>query len=201
MIIDKKYWNDRYRSNQTGWDIGHISQPIKEYLDQLTNKNIAILIPGCGNAYEAEYLLKSGFKNITLVDFSELAVENLLQRFKEPAKENKIKIVLSDFFEMNSHFDLIIEQTFFCALDPSLRKKYATKMHTLLNHNGKVAGLLFSFPLTYEGPPFGGSIEEYQKYFREFFEIQTMDICYNSIQPRKDRELFFILKKKTKIEK
>ena len=65
--MDSKYWSERYQQNTTGWDIGHISTPIKAYIDQLTNKEMAIMIPGCGNAYEAEYLLQQGFTNITLV--------------------------------------------------------------------------------------------------------------------------------------
>ncbi|WP_412783757.1 hypothetical protein, partial [Aeromonas sanarellii] len=66
-------------------------------------------------------------------------------------------LIENDFFELDDKFDLILEQTFFCALDPELRNQYATKMYNLLNTNGKIAGLLFNFPLTNEGPPFGGS--------------------------------------------
>lgn len=89
-------------------------------------------------------------------------------------------------------FDLIIEQTFFCALEPSLRKKYASKIATLLNNNGKIAGLLFNFPLTEVGPPFGGLTEEYKKLFSNKFKIKTLEKAYNSIKPRADKELFFI---------
>ena len=35
-------------------------------------------------------------------------------------------------------------QTFFCAIDPSDRKKYADKIYTLLKENGKLAGVLFN---------------------------------------------------------
>jgi hypothetical protein len=48
------------RSNETGWDLGQVSPPLKAYIDQLTDKNLRILIPGCGNSYEAEYLLEKG---------------------------------------------------------------------------------------------------------------------------------------------
>ena len=93
-------------------------------------------------------------------------------------------------------FDLILEQTFFCALDPNLRKSYVSKMEKMLNPNGKVSGLLFNFPLTEVGPPFGGSIEEYQKLFSGKFKIKTLEKAHNSIKPRADKELFFIFEKK-----
>jgi hypothetical protein len=49
--LDRDYWSKRYQTNETGWDVGTPSTPLKEYIDQLENKNIKILIPGCGNAY------------------------------------------------------------------------------------------------------------------------------------------------------
>ena len=49
---------------QLGWDLGEVSPPIKSYIDTLEDKNIRILIPGCGNTYEAEYLLEQGFTKL-----------------------------------------------------------------------------------------------------------------------------------------
>lgn len=91
---------------------------------------------------------------------------------------------------------MIIEQTFFCALNPSLRNKYAKKMNELLHPKGKIIGLLFQFPLTEDGPPFGGSENEYVKLFSNNFKIKTLETAYNSIKPREGRELFFIFEKK-----
>ncbi len=68
--LDEQYWNNRYQQQDTGWDIGYPSTPLKEYIDQIRDKNSSILIPGCGNSYEAEHLLLSGFSNITLIDIA-----------------------------------------------------------------------------------------------------------------------------------
>ena len=54
--LDAEYWEERYRAGTTGWDIGSPSTPLKEYIDQLQDPSKKILIPGAGNAYEAEYL-------------------------------------------------------------------------------------------------------------------------------------------------
>ena len=59
--LDKEYWENRYAGNQTGWDAGEITTPLKEYFDQIKDKPKAILIPGAGNAYEAAYLFENGF--------------------------------------------------------------------------------------------------------------------------------------------
>lgn len=188
-MYDQTYWDTRYQQAQTGWDVGHISTPLKDYFDQLTDKNQAILIPGCGNAYEATYLLQNGFTDVTLLDISPKLVENLRLKLVDFEEVGAVKIVLQDFFEHTGQYDLIIEQTFFCALDPSLRLNYARKMYELLKPNRRLVGLLFD--KTFEGgPPFGGSVAEYQVLFEPYFELQIFEKAYNSIRPRAGAELF-----------
>jgi len=190
--FDKLFWESKYEENKTGWDIGEVSTPLKTYFNQIDNKNLKILIPGGGNCYEAEYLHEQGFKNLHVIDIANQPLLNLKNRFPDfPEK----KLINDNFFNHEGSYDLIIEQTFFCALTPTLRKPYVNKMHDLLTTNGKIVGLLFDFEFTTEGPPFGGSIKEYIKLFYAKFEIEVLERCYNSIKPRDGRELFFITKK------
>lgn len=191
--FDKAFWESKYSIEETGWDIGYASTPLTTYFDQLSNKEIRILIPGGGNCYEAEYLYEQGFKNIFVIDIAEQPLKNLKKRFPNFPDNHLIN---DDFFSHQEKYDLIVEQTFFCALDPVLRKKYVEKMVELLAEKGKLAGLLFDFELTEEGPPFGGSSEEYLKLFPPYFNIKKLEKCDNSIQPRAGRELFFIFEKK-----
>ena len=75
--LDKEFWNNKYINDQTGWDLGEVSPPIKSYIDQLANKGQRVLIPGAGNAYELEYLLRKGFTNVTIVDIAPKLIERL----------------------------------------------------------------------------------------------------------------------------
>ncbi|UNY97434.1 TPMT family class I SAM-dependent methyltransferase [Zhouia spongiae] len=193
MKLNKDYWENRYQTKATQWDIGYISTPLQTYIDQLTDKNLSILIPGAGNGYEAEYLLNKGFKNVYVVDIAETPLQNIQKRVKKIRSEQLICI---DFFDLDLKFDLVLEQTFFCALAPEYRKSYARKMHELLTPEGKIAGLLFAFPLTGDGPPFGGSEKEYRTVFSPYFKIKTLETCFNSVKPRLGNELFFIFEKK-----
>lgn len=188
-IIDlsEEFWDRRYQTNDLGWDIGAVSRPLKTYIDQLRNKDLKILIPGAGNAYEAEYLWLNGFKNVYVIDLSHTALNNLKKRLPKMPNNHLIQ---GDFFELENSFDLILEQTFFCAIDPELRYNYAIKMHKLLKTEGKLVGLLFNDPLNITHPPFGGSKHEYIEYFEPYFKIETLETCYNSIDSRKERELF-----------
>lgn len=185
--MDKKFWNNRYLKNKTGWDIGHPSPPIKEYIDQLSDKNTRILIPGCGNAYEAEYLFNKGFENVFLLDIAPLALQHFANRVQQFPKKNLIE---SDFFQHEGNYDLILEQTFFCAIEPTLRNDYVQNMHKLLKPKGKLVGLLFAEEFGNDHPPFGGTKEEYEQRFKRLFNIKKIEIAYNSIEQRKGRELF-----------
>ena len=190
--FDKAYWENRYNTNETSWAIGYISTPIQSYIDQLAHKNLKILIPGAGNGYEFDYLIQHGFHETYVIDIVKQPLDTIFER----TKIDKKHLIHEDFFEHNIQYDLIIEQTFFCALEPRLRKNYVSKMAKLLKPNGKIVGLLFHFELTEEGPPFGGSKEEYINLFEEHFTIKTLENCYNSIKPRSNRELFIIFEKK-----
>ncbi|PXX23248.1 thiopurine S-methyltransferase [Arenibacter sp. ARW7G5Y1] len=192
--LNKDFWEKKYQLGEMGWDIGHISTPLKKYIDQLKDKNLKILIPGAGNAYELLYLLEKGFTNVFVIDIAKQPLENIKNRISDFPRNQLLE---GNFFDLElDNFDLILEQTFFCALDPSLRMEYVLKMKQLLKPNGKLAGLLFNFPLTESGPPFGGSLSEYKTLFQEHFQIKILETAYNSIKPRADKELFFIFESK-----
>ena len=194
LDLSDNYWQNRYVSNDFGWDLGQVSPPLKKYFESIENKELKILIPGAGNGYEAEWLFENGFKNVHLLDFALAPIENFISKNTNFPKNNIHPI---NFFDLKENFDLIVEQTFFCALDPKLRENYVNKMHSSINANGKLVGLLFHDKLNDDKPPFGGYKEEYIELFKHKFNIENMEITDLSVQPRLDRELFFEM---TKIE-
>lgn len=185
--LNEQFWTDKYQKDQTGWDIGYVSTPLKTYFDQLEDKTLKILIPGGGNAYEAEYLWNNGFTNVYVVDISSAPLTSFKQRVADFPEE---QLLHADFFNLNEAFDLIIEQTFFCALNPKLRSEYVKKMHDLLRPEGRLIGLMFKVPLFEDRPPFGGNEKEYRSLFSSHFNIEIMEEAYNSIGPRAGTELF-----------
>jgi thiopurine S-methyltransferase len=191
LNFDKNYWERRWAEGQTGWDTRSATEPIKHYFDQIADKQAKILIPGCGNAHEAIYLFESGFKNVYICDWAEQPLMAFSERIPDFPKA---QLLCADFFDLKTgDFDFIVEQTFFCALAPELRNAYAHKVRSMLRKGGKLVGLLFNFPLTEAGPPFGGSTEEYLHYFEPLFESVYIEPCYNSIKPRLGSELFILI--------
>lgn len=186
--FDSTYWNERYQKHDTGWDLGEISPPLKAYFDQIEDKSIRILIPGAGRGYEAQYLYEQGFMDVHILDFAPAAIE----AFRRMCPEFPVsQIHQKDYFQFRAdRFDLIIEQTFFSSLHPTQRPKYVLKTYDLLKKKGKLTGLLFNDSFKGDGPPFGGDIHTYLRFFKELFEIKIFEPCFNSVKPRADREIF-----------
>lgn len=188
MELNSAYWSARYNTGETGWDIGYPAPALTDYFDRITDRHTRIFIPGCGNAHEVAYLLENGFTNVHVIDIAPNLTASLAEKFKHHVGKT-LTIYTGDFFKHTGNYDVIIEQTFFCALDPSLREDYVKKMHELLTSEGELAGVLFN--RSFEGgPPFGGSKKEYEKLFQSTFNRVSIEPCNNSIPPRKNAEVF-----------
>ena len=187
--LNKDYWINRYKNNETGWDLGKISPPIKNWFDKQKNKKLRILVPGSGYGHEVIYGYKSGFKNIFYMDFADDATKKfktLCPKFPET------QIIKSSFFnyEPKKKFDIIIEHTFFCAQHPGKRIDYVDSAYKVLNKKGKLIGLLFNTEFQSNEPPFGGNVEDYKLIFNKKFELLIMEDCKSSIKPRLGSELW-----------
>lgn len=186
------YWNSHYEQSKPGWDMGSVSPPIRDYIDQLQNKELRILVPGAGRGWEVKYLFEQGFENTYLLDFSEKAI-GLFRLLCPDFPESNI--IYEDFFSHTGHYDLILEQTFFSSLIPEKRVLYVQKMHELLKPDGKLCGLLFNHKFENTAPPFGDTVDVYEQLFSKYFQFTHFKTAYNSIKPRAGRELFLLLKK------
>ena len=193
MKFDGNYWTKRYENGQTQWDVGAATPPITGYFDQVAKKQARILIPGAGNSYEGAYLHQQGFNQVFLLELSPLPLDNFRNLCPDFPDEH---LLLGDFFEHETQYDYIVEQTFFCAMPRSHRPAYAQQAHALLKSKGKLVGVLFDDPLNDTHPPFGGHPEEYRTYFAPYFHFKYFERCFNSIPPRQGREWFICLEKR-----
>ena len=118
--FDAAYWQARYATGRDGWDAHAITPPLRAYFDQLdVAAQPRILIPGAGRAYEAEYLHQLGFRQVFVADIAPEALAALAARVPDFPKEH---LLLANFFALPNDppYDLIVEQTFFCALNPDV---------------------------------------------------------------------------------
>lgn len=191
--LNAAYWSNRWKTGETGWDIGYPSPALVKFANLNIPKWANILIPGAGNGYEAEWLHNHGWTEVKVLDIAREPLDQLRERLPVLSHGH---LIHEDFFAHKGHYHFILEQTFFCALDPARRSEYVEHMHRLLTPDGTLAGLLFNFPLTEVGPPFGGSEAEYRQLMEPYFTLREMGPCADSIAPRAGSELFFVAKRK-----
>ncbi len=182
------YWEKLYKDGYTGWDIGHVSGPMRHIIDQLHDKALKILVPGAGNGYEVAYLHQKGFSDVYLLDWAITPLKAFAFKYPGFPKDH---LLHGDFFLLEDQFDLVLEQTFFCALNPELRPDYVQKMSDILRDRGSLQGVFFKVPLYNDRPPFGGSIEEYHELFAGKFTIEYLAECFHSDPDRFGKEAEF----------
>lgn len=192
-------WNERYLQGITPWDLTGPCPQILQFTKEVWfPRHGAILFPGAGRGHDAIALAQLGY-SISAVDFAKAALEELLRRAKEYGQT--ITVFKRDFFSLyedpyhRERYDVILEYTFFCAINPALRKSYIDIAHRLLRPKGYFAGIFFPTAIDKEPPPFMVDQNEVVALFKENFSGQILEPTH-SIQPRKGREFLGIFQKK-----
>ncbi len=187
------YWTERYRASRDGWDLGGANLGLLEEVTSRVNPTQRVLIPGAGRGYEAEWLWQAGYDQVYVCDWSELALARLASSLYLPKAD---RLLVGDFFELSGRFDVIIEQTFFCAIDPSQRERYVDQCADLLTPGGLLIGVLFDKTFS-AGPPFGGSRAEYADAFGRRFAVNNLAEFQGSVAPRRGSEVLLVARQNT----
>ena len=191
-----QFWEDIYLKDDAGWDLGESTPVFDKISDALPLGKICII--GCGRGYDAVMFAQKGFE-VTAIDFAPSAISTL-QSLASGAGV-MINIVETDIFLLTSQFscefDYVIEQTFFCAINPSRREEYEQLVKTIIKPNGKLIGLWFPLdkPMDDGGPPWGTTISEVKSIFYDGWKIEKEEFPELSISPRKNREKLIIFKR------
>lgn len=195
-VNDFEYWENIYLNNDAGWDLGGATPYIEKTSDEIKKGKVIIL--GCGRGYDAVMLAKKGFQ-VTAVDFSPSAIKFLNNLADKQGV--LVKIIQKNIFSLidnfESHFDYVIEQTCFCAIDIKRRSEYELLVNKLLKVKGQLIGLWFPIgkKVAEGGPPFGVSIKEIKLLFRNKWNIVKEEYSTLSVEKRRDREKIIIFEK------
>jgi SAM-dependent methyltransferase len=145
-----QFWDERFKQEFTPWDLGDVPQALRDFVARDSAPR-TVLIPGCGNGYELQFLSDAGW-NATAIDFSPAAVS----RARALVGPWAARVVEADFFswQPDQALGLIYERAFLCALPPAMRPQVAARYADLLPPGGLLAGFFF-FGSAPKGPPFG----------------------------------------------
>ena len=192
-----EFWEACFETEMDNWDIGGPTPTFERLSKDLPKGKICVI--GCGRGYDTVTFAKAGFE-VTAVDFARSAV--LATRENARKAEVDVTVLREDIFdlpeELHGKFDYILEYTCFCAINPNRRFEYDRVVWQLLKPDGKLLGLFF--PLDKDvvegGPPWGVDISELHQLFSLHWDLESEVMPKESIEPRVDREVLMIWKKK-----
>lgn len=150
------------------------------------------LVPGCGRGYDV-VLLASSERHCTGLDISPIAIsvaENFfagLPPEQKPARES-VTFTAASFFDLpedsDNKFNFVYDYTFFCALDPSVRELWASKMSAIIASGGELCTIIFPIGDKAGGPPFAVTFEDYKSVLEpvgfEVFQLELLppELCH-----------------------
>jgi hypothetical protein len=169
------FWDERFRAGHMPWDQAGVQQAFRAFVARQAPR--AVLIPGCGSAYEALALATAGW-TVRAIDFSSDAVAAAHKLLGPHAA----LVEQADFFTYVPPFkpEWVYERAFFCAMPPARRAQYVERMAELLAPGGLVAGFFF-FAETPKGPPFGIERGELDALFAPYFDLLEDEPVADSI--------------------
>lgn len=159
------FWDHRFNAKTTPWDAGRVPDHLIRFVHDHPQPR-ATLIPGCGSAYEAEFLDGVGWP-VTALDFSAAAIDTARARLSGFGGQ----LLQADFFSFGNErpFDLIYERAFLCALPRKLWPAYAPRCADLLVPGGLLAGFFFLGDAP-KGPPFAIDPKQLDELLGPWFE-------------------------------
>jgi len=187
--LSPDYWNGLYLKGEMGWDLGEVSPPfVALHRSGRIAPPCRVVVPGCGAGWEVAWLAREGYQ-VTGLDFAPEALAHTRARLK--ASGVTADLVRADMLappkELWGRFDVLLEQTCFCAVDPSRRDDYVTGAWRLLAPGGRLLGLFYASGVA-DGPPFHTDPDEVPRRFGNYFDVRSMQLTPHSHERRRGRE-------------
>ncbi|XP_024368637.1 probable thiol methyltransferase 2 isoform X1 [Physcomitrium patens] len=182
-------WDQLWKEKVTPWDLQGVTPVISQLLKDNKIREGKVLVPGCGGGHDV-VAMGSAARRVIGLDISKTALEHAEALAQKSLNAEFVEFENADFFSYTPpfKFDFIFDYTFFCALDPSLRRKWAEKMAELLALDGELITLMFPLDDHPGGPPFSVSLEAYQQVLSPWgFQLVYCNANIPSVEGRAGR--------------
>lgn len=198
-VSSPQFWEDLYRQNKSpAWDLGRPTPVFIQWLKENPGLGQSVCVLGAGNGYDAVAFAKRGYA-VTAVDFAPAAVQKLQRKARR--SQVSMEIMCRDMFSLTEEkqhsFDLVLEYTSYCAIDPRRRDEYVSMVLDLLKPEGRLIALFF--PMDQDpavGPPFGVKYTEVVDRFGPYFHFAAEEWPDLSVKSRRFREYFVIMERR-----
>ena len=194
-VNDPGFWQEIYQAGRAGWDLGKPTHAFQRLLASGELSPGRLLVVGAGRGHDAREFARHGFA-VTAVDFAGEAVAAMARLADEQAP---LAVVQADIFALppafDGAFDLLLEYTCFCAIDPSRRGEYADMAARVLKPGGTLVALFFPLDQHAGGPPFAVDEAEVLALFgARGFKLVRSEAPEDSVTQRRHMEKLMIFR-------
>ena len=186
--MDKKFWQQRWQENRTGFHQPETNPWLKHYWPGLAPGS-RVLVPLCGKSLDMIWLLEQGYR-VTGVELSQIAVEQFFSENKLTATVTQVgqfsrwacdelELLCGDFLDLHpdpgNPFDAFFDRAALIALPANMRPAYTEHLKQLLPAG--VTGLLITLgynQLEMSGPPFAVHADEVRQLLENSFSIHEL---------------------------
>ena len=188
------YWSTIYQNETPRWEMDAPSPVITAATPRLKLAKSRVLVLGAGSGSDAAFFAELGH-SVTAVDFSAEAIAQARERHGARAG---LRFEQADVFNlpdsMTNAFDLVIEHTCYCAINPSRRDELVKVWRRCLADRGHLMGVFFTIDKR-DGPPFGASEWELRSRLAKSFRSLYWMRARNSFAKRAGQETFIYAQK------
>lgn len=173
-------WDALYRIGDTPWELGGPSPPLVDLVHAHRARLGRVLVPGCGRGDDALYVATLG-ADVSGWDPAPSAIAAA----RATAQGHRLSVAfdrrdaLIPAPDTTDLFDTWIEHTFYCALPPDRRPRYAESAASWLRPGGLILGV-FMIGDRAKGPPYGTTEEEVWDVFAAHFHLVSLIPTTNS---------------------
>ncbi|CAO1630909.1 unnamed protein product [Parajaminaea phylloscopi] len=213
--LDQNAWETAWQRGVTPWDSGGVVQPSLAGFVKKTQVGQEIivggasggkvLVPGCGKGCDVEFFASLGYKSAVGIDIApgatQAAQEWLDSLQPRPAHHQHVKFQTADFFEDPENqltgYTLAYDYTFFCAIPPTLRPKWAEAYARSVVPGGHLLTLVFPIDGDRaDGPPYSVSPAVIASHLEPFFELVWQGVPPDQPERRKGMEEVMLWKRR-----
>ncbi len=198
MSPDASVWSERYRNANTPWDHGAAHPELERLLAEgrlaPPRPGARALVPGCGRGHDALALMDAGWE-VTAIEFAPEA--HAIVQAALAGKGGRALCADALAHAPLEPYDLLWEHTFFCALDPADRPRYAEFAQRVLRPGGLLAALVFPVGKGSEtgGPPWGYDSSDLERELGAAFALRESGPARETIGERAWREDFALFER------
>lgn len=190
--MDHEYWNQRWCTNDIGFNQSEPNKLMQRYIDSFHLKPGArLFVPLCGKSVDLLWLSQAGYFSVG-VELSKLACEAFFKENHLAAEvthqsdftvfeinDKKIKLFCGDFFQLDrtllGPIDMVYDRAALVALPSTLRQRYIEHLLNMLNPGTPIFLITSAYAQNImNGPPFSIDEEEVKFLYEQYFFIHQL---------------------------